>query len=387
MGAVLGAILGDLASSLSVPGVYRQETFARPAPVLLTGVPGFVGFAQTSRSSPVLLRRFQDRDAGLFMPDGGSLLPATLRGFFDNGGDRCYVACADVTGAAGDAEGALAAALDSLAAVDELDLLALPDAMGLPAAAVLRLQARALAQCAQLANRVALLDALRAATPAEVLAQGRALTAGLGDVVNGALYHPWVRTDDGSLVPPCGLVAGVIARTDAAAGVFKAPANALLSGVVDLASDIDDLAQQPLNDAGINCLRALPGRGIRIWGARTLSRDPAWRYLSVRRLVLTLHRWIEQNLGWAAFEPNTPVLWAQVERVLRRHLTGLWQAGALIGDRVEQAFYVRCNADTSPAQARANGQLVTEIGLCPAAPAEFVVVRVNLRSAVAAQAA
>lgn len=371
-------------ASLSVPGVYRQETYPQPAPVLLTGVPGFVGFAQTTSRSPVLLRRLEDLEAGLFLPGSGSFLPAVLKGFFGNGGDRCYVACA---APAGDGEAALAAALDALAAVEEIDLLALPDAMSLPEAAVLRLQGRALAQCTQSANRFALLDALSAAQPADVLAQGQALTSRLGDVADGALYYPWARIDAGSLVPPSGLVAGVIARTDAATGVFKAPANALLNGVVDLESDIDDLDQQSLNEAGINCLRILPGRGIRIWGARTLSRDPAWRYLSVRRLLLTLNRWIDQNLGWATFEPNTPPLRAQIERVLSRHLHSLWQAGALLGDRAEQAFYVRCNADTNPGNASAAGRLITEIGLAPTVPAEFVVVRVNLRSEVSAQAA
>lgn len=107
----------------------------------------------------------------------------------------------------------------------------------------------------------------------------------------------------------------------------------------------------------------------------------------MRRLVLTLNRWIELNLGWATFEPNTPRLWAQIERVLNRHLRGLWQAGALRGERAEQAFFVRCNADTSPAQARASGLLVTEIGLAPTALAEFVWVRINLRSDAAAQPA
>ena len=341
-------------------------------------------FAQTQQRGPLLLRRLEDLASVLLAPAANSHLPAVLKGFFDNGGERCFVACADP---GGDAESALAAALDGLAEVQTLDLLALPDAMRLPAAAVLRLQARALAQAARLGDRMVILDAVPGATPTDVLRQSRALTAGLGDVVNGALYFPWARNDAGALVPPCGVVAGVIARTDASAGVFKAPANALLHGVVDLESVLDDAAQQPLNDAGINCLRALPGRGIRIWGARTLSRDPAWRHLSVRRLVLTLNRWIELNLGWATFEPNTPRLWAQIERVLNRHLRGLWQAGALRGGRAEQAVFVRCNADTSPAQARASGLLVTEIGLAPTAPAEFVLVRINLRSDAAAQPA
>eukprot|EP00611_Tribonema_gayanum_P017096 TRINITY_DN29637_c0_g1_i1.p3 TRINITY_DN29637_c0_g1~~TRINITY_DN29637_c0_g1_i1.p3 ORF type:complete len:135 (+),score=25.66 TRINITY_DN29637_c0_g1_i1:1-405(+) len=125
------------------------------------------------------------------------------------------------------------------------------------------------------------------------------------------------------------------------------------------------------------------GRGIRIWGARTLSRDPDWRYLPVRRLFLTLSRWIELNLGWVVFEPNTPALRARIEREIAAHLESLWQAGALSGERAEDAWFLRCDTGNNPVAAADNGRLVVEIGLAPANPAEFITVRINLRTPLA----
>ncbi len=200
--------------------------------------------------------------------------------------------------------------------------------------------------------------------------------------VNAALYHPWVRSSstNGEFVPPCGHVAGVIARTDALGGVFKAPANAEIQGAIDLQADLDVDSLGLLNQAGVNCLRAFAARGIRIWGARTLSTAPEWRYLNVRRLVLTLLRWIDLNMAWAAFEPNVPALWARIERELNSYLGGLWRAGALQGEAVNEAFYVRCDAELNAAASREAGQVITEIGLAPTLPAEFIVVSVQHRA-------
>jgi phage tail sheath protein FI len=167
-------------------------------------------------------------------------------------------------------------------------------------------------------------------------------------------------------------------------GFFGAPANAELQDATDLEvpleADLAPASLAKLNANGVNCIRAFPSRGIRVWGARTLSRDPDWTYLNVRRLVLTVMRWIDANMTWAAFEPNVPALWARIERELGTYLTGLWRAGALQGSVVSDAFFVRCNADLNPPDSREVGQVVTEIGLAPAAPAEFVIVTVQHNS-------
>jgi phage tail sheath protein FI len=188
---------------------------------------------------------------------------------------------------------------------------------------------------------------------------------------------------DGGLrsLPPCGHVAGIVARTDARVGVFKAPANEEVLGILDLDRPIDDAVQDALNPEGVNCLRSFPGRAIRVWGARTLSRQPEWLYVNVRRLALTLRRWIDLNMAWATFEPNTPRLWVRIQRELTAYLTTLWRDGGLLGDVPEQAFYVKCDGETNPSELREQGSVVTEIGLAPSSPAEFVVVRIVHREA------
>jgi phage tail sheath protein FI len=276
---------------------------------------------------------------------------------------------------------ALQDAIAALAPLDDLDLVAVPDAMSLSSSgnldveAIRRVQRAMLEHSAEQGNRLALLDALP--TSAEgVLEQRNRLVIGQAEPINAAIYYPWLLTTDGRAVPPCGHVAGIFARTDAKTGVFKAPANEELFSVLDLDREIDNGVQDQLNPEGINCLRAFPGRGIRVWGARTLSRDPGWRYVNVRRLFLTLRRWIDMNMTWAAFETNGPRLWVRIQRELTTYLSRLFRDGALKGATPDQAFYVKCDAETNPPELRETGQVVTEIGLAPLSPAEFIVVRI-----------
>ena len=180
--------------------------------------------------------------------------------------------------------------------------------------------------------------------------------------------------------PPCGTIAGIIARTDQSIGVHKAPANAILEGVYDLEFSLTNAEQDSLNPMGVNCLRAFPGRGLRVWGARTLATDPAWAYIAVRRLVLTAERWIERNMADLVFEPNDARVWARVSRELTAYLDHLYQQGALQGRAAQEAFYVKCDAETNPPEVRDAGQLITEIGLAPVSPNEFIVVRITHRT-------
>jgi phage tail sheath protein FI len=260
--------------------------------------------------------------------------------------------------------------------LDTVDLVCAPDIMR-NSTQVTALQQRVLDHCDKAGDRFAILDSLPDADAQRVLEQRQGLKG-----ANGALYFPWIRVPGGpastqGFVPPCGHVAGVYARSDGRTGVHKAPANEELAGVLDLAVNLTDAQQGPLNQAGVNCLRAFPGRGIRVWGARTLAgqEQAEWTYVSVRRLFLTAGRWIERAVAGFVFEPNDFRLWVRVERELGAYLSDLFRRGALKGGTEEEAFYVKCDAETNPPEVREAGLVVTEIGLAPASPNEFVVVR------------
>lgn len=370
------------------PGVYREEIFLKPEVSLPTGVPGFIGFftartpeADVSANSVISLNRkeeFTDKFVGL---PGGYLLDAII-GFFENGGTHCYVVRADYDDQNnGHNESALKNALESLVPLSDLDLVAIPDAMVLQdSEATIRVQQAVLKHCETQGNRLAILDSLPGSNTDLVLDQRNQLMAVQKEPLNGTLYYPWLRNTEDRLVPPSGHVAGIFARSDRSRGVFKAPANEELRGVLGLEVAVENSVQDQLNPKGINCLRTFPGRGTRVWGARTLSQDLNWRYVNVRRLFLTLNRWIDQNMGWATFEPHSPQLWIRIQRELNSYLSQLWREGALQGQTAEQAFYIKCDAETNPPDNRQTGQVITEIGLAVNGPAEFLVIRILHRS-------
>jgi phage tail sheath protein FI len=358
------------------PGVYREDVFPARRAALPTGVPAFLG--RTSRGAaeqPVRLTRFGQLAEAFGPPPAAGYLAAAVEGFFLNGGRECLVVPLAATGP----EAALAGGLAALAARQDLDLICAPD---LHAAAqdldqALRMQSAILAHCQAQGDRFALLDAAPGTGLGAVLGQRDGLGEEGANGANGALYHPWLRPQGTPrLVPPCGHVAGVVARCDQRTGVHKAPANEVLEGVVDLAAHLTDADQALLNPAGINALRAFPGRGLRIWGARTLSRDAAWTYINVRRLFLTAARWMELSLADVAFEPHDTRLWNRITRELTTYFTGLFRAGALQGRTAAEAFFVKCDGETNPPEVRETGRVVTLIGLAPAVPNEFVVVRI-----------
>jgi hypothetical protein len=194
-----------------------------------------------------------------------------------------------------------------------------------------------------------------------------------------ALYYPWIKVDgpDGEAidVPPCGHIAGVYARSDNERGVHKAPANEVVRGALGATVQITKGEQDTLNPSGINCIRTFPGRGIRVWGARTLSSDPAWRYVNVRRLFNYVEASIERGTQWVVFEPNDADLWARARRDVSAFLTGVWRDGALFGATAGEAFFVKCDAENNPPDVRDRGQLYIDVGMAPVKPAEFVVFR------------
>ncbi|MER3404613.1 MAG: phage tail protein, partial [Chloroflexota bacterium] len=242
-------------------------------------------------------------------------------------------------------------------------------------------QTAILNHCEAMKDRVAILDAPPNLTPQKIREWRRDIAR--YDSKYGALYYPWIKvadplgSGDGVLVPPCGYIAGIWARSDSERGVHKAPANEVVRGALGLEFQISRNEQDTLNPEGINCIRAFPGRGIRVWGARTLSSDPAWRYLNVRRLFNFVEKSIENGTQWVVFEPNNVDLWERVKRDIRAFLTRVWGDGALFGATPEQAFYVKCDQELNPPAVRDVGQLIIEVGLCPVKPAEFVIFRLS----------
>ena len=196
-----------------------------------------------------------------------------------------------------------------------------------------------------------------------------------------AFYYPWIVASDPLTgqrmqIPPGGSVCGIYARSDNDRGVFKSPANETVRGALDLEYDIDQGTQEVLNPRGVNVIRRFPGRGIRVWGARTLSSDPLWKYVSVRRLFIFLEHSIYNSTQWVVFEPNNPQLWARVKQTVTLFLRTQWREGALMGDKEEEAFQVNVGRDTMTADDILNGRLIVEIGIAPVRPAEFVIFRI-----------
>lgn len=364
-----------------VPGLTREEVQPASAADFRTGVPAILVAA--ALPGPLALG-----SPGQLTPALAGLLSApalaAVRGFFACGGQRCHL----IPVPGGAPELALAAALVSSDEAEDADLLIAPELVTThrfdgPGGELLLAsqQRRVLEHCAR-RGRFAILDApMRVQLRAEdhVLAVERHVGRLLGapGAENGALYFPWLRPlQSAGFVPPSGHVAGVYAATDAAVGVHKAPANEALRGVVDLEQRVDAASQAgPL--AAVNCILPFPGRGLRVWGAHTLSGAPAQRHIGVRRLLLTLGRWLEQRHGEFNFEPNDPGLWSRILRALHAELGALYRRGAFFGQTPQDAYYVRCDEETNPPELRAAGIVCAEIGVAPVMPRSFIVLRLS----------
>ena len=213
------------------------------------------------------------------------------------------------------------------------------------------------------------------------IAQVRAMRAKL-DSKYAALYYPWVRVLDPVTrmeihLPPSGFVAGIYARNDINRAVYKAPANEVVNGAIGFEILLNKSQQDVLNPEGINCFRFFEGRGFRLWGARTISSDPEWKYVNLRRYFIYLERSIDRGTQWAVFEPNGEQLWANVRRTIEDFLLNEWMNGALLGEKPEKAYFVRCDRSTMTQNDLDNGRLVCLIGVAPLRPAEFVIFRIG----------
>jgi phage tail sheath protein FI len=271
-----------------------------------------------------------------------------------------------------------------LEAVEEITMVAAPDVMALYQAGVMDMdglkavQLAMIAHCELMGDRVAILD-----SPPDYNAQQvkewRQDKAGY-DSKYATLYWPWIKVFDpvaglAAFVPPSGHIAGIWARNDGERGVHKAPANEVVRGAIALELNLTRAEHDQLNPIGVNCVRTFPGRGIRVWGARTLSSDPAWRYLNVRRLFNYIEESILLGTQWVVFEPNDMDLWERVKRTIGAFLVRTWRDGALFGSTPAEAFFVKCDGENNTAETIDAGQLIVDIGIAPVKPAEFVIFR------------
>jgi len=384
-----------MATSYLSPGVYVEEVDRGAKPIEAVGT-NTVGFLGESTKGPtgeaVLITNWSQfvKTYGDFKECSTHLAHAVY-GFFNNGGSRCFVVnvgAPDGTPAAKKDDKEKAAPKPDrdglfigsdkgpgqrtgMKCFDEVDEIAIVCAPGQTSPAV---QDALLSHCETRKDRFAILDS------PETISGGVDRLPKPRDSKYGAYYFPWIQVydpDKGNIfVPPSGHIAGVYSRVDSERGVHKAPANELVRGALGLKYNVSKGEQDLLNPKGINAIRFMSG-GIRIWGARTLSSDPAWKYINVRRLFIMVESSIELATQWVVFEPNDHRLWKRVTRTIASFLTLLWRNGALMGTAPEQSFYVKCDEETNPAEVVDAGQLVVEIGLAPVKPAEFVIFRIG----------
>jgi phage tail sheath protein FI len=373
-----------MATSYLSPGVYVEEVDrgTKPLEMVGTSTVGFIGESAVGPvNHPILCTNWSQFTKHFGDFKNSKYLAHAVYGFFNNGGGRCFIVnVGDDVDADAKKKAAKYIGKDSgpgtrtgLKAFDDLDDINVIAAPGQTDPAI---QDAVLSHCENARYRFAILDS------PEVIEKG-----GVDKLVKprdskyGAYYFPWLEVYDpykgNVFMPPSGYMAGVYARSDAERGVHKAPANEIVRGALGLKYGITKGEQDLLNPKGINCIRSFPNRGIRVWGARTVSSDASWRYINVRRLFNMVEQSIEIGTQWAVFEPNDHRLWKRVSRDITAFLLRLWRQGALFGKTPEEAFYVKCDEETNPAEVVDAGQLIVEVGMCPVKPAEFVVFRIG----------
>ncbi len=392
-----------MAASYLSPGVYVEEVDrgSKPIEAVGTNTVGFLGESSKGPLNEAVLCTNWSQFVKTFgdFKECSEAFAHGVYGFFNNGGSRCFVvnigapegAPAPAKAAGGDGKEPAKApatggggrdglwigkdggpgARTGLKCFEEIEEIALVAAPGQVSPAVAD---AILSHCETRKDRFAILDS------PETISGGVDKLPKPRDSKYGAYYFPWIQVydpDKGNIfVPPSGHIAGVYSRVDSERGVHKAPANEIVRGALNLKYNVSRGEQDLLNPKGINAIRFMSG-AIRIWGARTLSSDPSWRYINVRRLFIMVEVSIERATQWVVFEPNDHRLWKRVTRTIASFLTLMWRNGALMGTAPEQAFFVKCDAETNPPEVVDAGQLICEIGLAPVKPAEFVIFRIG----------
>jgi phage tail sheath protein FI len=347
------------------PGVYIEEVpFASH---LTEAVPtNITGFVAITGRGPLLgpLRSFADFER-VAPSNPGVNLPLAVRGFFENGGQQCFIS--QIAG--GDSLESGLARLDPQA----VSILCCPDDATVPNAAAVMA-----AHCEKRKDRICILQSPQAVVP----------VATLQPPVHSSyavFYYPWItvlsldRTSSVT-IPPGGHLAGVYAQTDAARGVWIAPTNTFLSGVTALSQDLTPAEANALNSLGIDVIQSIPVRGITVTGDRTTRQDSDYQFTAVRRLMIFLEQSISRGAQWAVFEPNGPALWVAVSSSIQNFLTGVWKMGGLRGSTQQEAFFVRCDLTTMTQNDINNGSLILVVGVAPLQPAEFIFLKITIRT-------
>ena len=368
------------------PGVHAEERPFQTKPIegVPTGTTGFIGPCHKGPiKRPILvtsLAGFERTHGGRsrLRLDGGALMPNytwhAVRAFFKEGGRRLYVARVP-RWRASDCENALRC----LEAAEEISIVAAPgstcgDQHGGEGTAI----ANALVEHAErMRYRIAVLDS----GPGQSIENVRAMRAGFASA-RAALYYPWIRVKDptnGRLLslPPSGFVAGIFARADLARSASKPPAYEVVKLAVGLDHKVTEAEQTVLNRESINCIRSFGPRGFRVWGGRTLSQDPEWKYVNLRRYLAFLEASIDRGTRRAVFEPNGEPLWANIRRAVQDFLTNEWRSGGLPGSKAEEAFFVKCDRSTMTQADLDQGRLICLVGVAAVRPAEFVIFRIG----------
>ncbi|MBI1257365.1 MAG: phage tail sheath family protein [Chloroflexi bacterium] len=389
------------------PDIYIEEVplGTRPIQAVGTSTAGFVGAAPDKAAhlnEAVAIPNWTEF-VRQFVPNGSAstALSHAVRGFFDNGGTLCYIVNTGDGPIIGG--GTERVGLDVLATIDEVAIVAAPGQFGADVYDAL------LTHCENLHDRVCILDtpanvtdlnqltqvATASATPTKkksgdadsgdtpAAAASTGLRPRQSDNGFGAVYFPWITVRDalsGAIVDvaPSGHIAGIWARTDATRGVHKAPANEIIRGALNVTRRLTRDEQGILNPQGVNAIRLFSGEGVRVMGARTVAAASSeYRYLNVRRLFCMVEESIDESMRWVLFEPNNIPLWKSIERDVTAFLIRLWRDGALQGATQQDAFFVKCDAETNPQENIDAGIVTTIIGMAPVKPAEFVVFRIS----------
>jgi len=372
----LSATVSDASGAVVVEyaGLGFDPSHPRYAPLVMGATPPTSGDALTD---PVMLTVGSKVDA--------FALHTALAGN-TTGGAYNLIGGSDGDGAP--ADGDWDSALNLLLGLEDISIIAAPGSSSLGGATPASVNQKLIGSAeTRRAYRIAVLDTPPSEEPGDV----RTLKSQI-DSTYAALYYPWIvvanplaATDptQSSLLalPPSGFVCGIYARTDIARGVFKAPANETVTGALGLQRDVRYGEQEVLNPLGINCIRSLPNRGIRVWGARTISSDPEWKYVNIRRYFLYLEASIDQGSQWAVFEPNGERLWANVRATISDFLYNEWLSGALLGATPKEAFFVTCDRSTMSQNDLDNGRLICLVGVAALKPAEFVIFRIGQKTA------
>jgi hypothetical protein len=346
--------------------------------------------------------RHEDHDAGIGPPpdrtgriflDAGTLptTAADLAGFA--GGLLTSLIAASPIQLSGGVDGALATSetfagegsghdatgLVALEEIEDIAIVAAPGGAALASDEALLVRGAVISHCERMRYRFGIL-----AGPSDADSASIREVRGQHDSTYAALYYPWLvvprptgLTGETMLLPPEGAMAGIYARSDIERGVHKAPANEVVRGILRFSRPVNKGEQDVLNPEGINCLRFFEGRGNRVWGARTITSDPEWTYINVRRLFIFMEHSIDRGTQWAVFEPNNETLWLKVRLTIESFLYDIWRTGALMGTKPEEAYFVRCDRTTMSQGDLDNGRLICLIGVAPTKPAEFVIFRIG----------